>query len=50
MWTVIFVPYAFLIFSSMDYPIGFVVNSIIPPFVYMIVSGVLIAKTFEWLR
>jgi hypothetical protein len=50
MWIVIFVPYAFLVFSSMDYPIGFVVNSIIPPFVYMIVSGVLIAKTFEWLR
>ena len=50
MWIVIFVPYTFLVFASMDYPIGFYVNSIIPPFFYMILSGVVIAKTFEWLK
>ena len=50
MWIVIFIPYTFLIFTSMDYPIGFYVNSIIPPFFYMIFSGVVIAKTFEWLK
>ena len=48
MWIVIFVPYTFLVFTSMDYPIGFYVNSIIPPIFYMILSGVVIAKIFEW--
>jgi len=50
MWAVIFVPYAFLVYTSMDYPIGFTVNSVIPPLVYMLLSGILIAKTFEWLE
>ena len=50
MWIVIFVPYTFLVFASMEYPIGFYVNSIIPPFFYMILSGIVIAKTFEWLK
>ena len=50
MWIVIFVPYAFLVFTSMDYPIGFYVNSIIPPLFYMILSGVFIAKICKWLK
>ncbi|MBE3122354.1 MAG: hypothetical protein IMZ53_14210 [Thermoplasmata archaeon] len=50
MWTVVFVPYAFLVYTSMNYPIGFTVNSVIPPLAYMLLSGILIAKTFEWLE
>ena len=50
MWIVIFAPYAFLVFASMDYPIGFYLNSIIPPFFYMLMSGVVISKTFELLK
>ena len=50
MWIVIFIPYTFLVFVSMDYPIGFYLNSIIPPFFYMILSGIVIAKTFKCLK
>ena len=49
-WIVIFVPYTFLVFTSMDYPTGFYMNSIIPPLIYMLLSGILIAKIFEWLE
>ena len=49
MWIVIFVPYTFLVFTSMEYPIGFYINSIIPPFFYMILSGVVISNIFEGL-
>jgi hypothetical protein len=50
MWIVIFVPYTFLVFTSMDYPVGFYVNLILPPLVYMLLSGIVISKTFEWLE
>ena len=50
MWIVIFIPYTFLVFASMEYPIGFYLNSIIPPFFYMILSGIVIAKTFKRLE
>lgn len=49
MWIVIFVPYTFLVFTSMEYPIGFYINSIFPPFFYMTLSGIVISKIFEWL-
>ena len=50
MWIVIGIPSAFLVFTSMDYPDGFTVNSIIGPLIYLLVSGVVIAKLFAWMK
>ena len=50
MWIVIFVPNAFLVYTSMNYPFGFTVNSVVPPLIYMLLSGIIIAKIFEWLE
>ena len=50
MWVVISIPTAFLMFSSMNYPIGFTINSVVPPLVYMILSGIAIAKAYDWLK
>ena len=50
MWVVVTIPSAFLVFASMNYPVGFTVNSVIPPFIYMLVSSIVIAKTFDWMK
>jgi len=50
MWVVVSISSAFLVFASMDYPIGFTVNSIIGPLIYMLVTGVVIAKIFDWMK
>jgi hypothetical protein len=47
MWIVISIPSAFLVFSSMDYPVGFTVNSIVGPLIYMLAAGIVIAKLIE---
>ena len=44
MWLVVSVPSAFLVWSSMNYPIGFTVSSIIGGLLYMLAAGILIAK------
>jgi hypothetical protein len=50
MWVVVSISSAFLVFASMDYPIGFTVNSIIGPLVYMPVAGIVVAKIFDWTK
>ena len=50
MWVVVSISSAFLVFASMDYPIGFTVNSIIGPLIYMLVTGIVIAKIFDWTK
>ena len=39
-WIVYGIPSAFIVFSSMDYPIGFTINSVIGPLVYMLGAGI----------
>ena len=43
-WAVYGIPSAFIVFSSMDYPIGFTVNSVIGSLVYMLGAGITITK------
>jgi hypothetical protein len=43
-WIVYGIPSAFIVFSSMDYPIGFTVNSVVGPLIYMLGAGITIAK------
>ena len=50
MWLVISFTSAFLVFSSMNYPIGFTVDSVIGSLLYMIVGGIVIAKIFDWVK
>jgi hypothetical protein len=50
MWFVVSISSAFLVFASMDYPIGFTVNSLIGPLIYMPVTGIVIAKIFDWMK
>ncbi len=50
MWVVVSISSAFLVFASMDYPIGFTVNSLFGPLIYMLVAGVVIAKIFDWMK
>lgn len=50
MWVVVSISSAFLVFASMDYPIGFTVNSVIGPLIYMLVTGIVIAKIFDWMK
>jgi len=50
MWVVVSITSAFLVFTSMNYPIGFTINSVVGPLIYMPVSGIVIAKTFDWIK
>jgi hypothetical protein len=43
-WIVFGVPSAFIVFSSMDYPIGFTVNSVVGSLVYMLGAGIAITR------
>ncbi|MFH1779584.1 MAG: hypothetical protein ABH803_00365 [Candidatus Micrarchaeota archaeon] len=43
-WLVAGLPSAFLVFSSMNYPLGFTINSVLGSLVYFIVAGVVITK------
>jgi hypothetical protein len=43
-WLVYGIPSAFIVFSSMDYPMGFTVNSVIGSLVYMLGAGITITK------
>lgn len=47
MWIVAGLPAAFLVWSSMDYPIGFTVNSVIGSLIYMLATGIAIQKLSE---
>jgi hypothetical protein len=43
-WGVYGIPSAFIVFSSMDYPIGFTMNSVIGSLVYMLGAGITITR------
>jgi hypothetical protein len=43
-WIVYGVPSAFIVFSSMNYPLGFTVNSVIGSLVYMLGAGITITQ------
>jgi hypothetical protein len=43
-WIVYGIPSAFIVFSSMNYPIGFTVNSVIGSLVYMLGAGITITQ------
>jgi hypothetical protein len=42
-WIVYGIPSAFIVFSSMNYPVGFTINSVFGSLVYMICAGLTIA-------
>ena len=44
MWAVVNVPSIFLVYTSMNYSMGFTVNSIVGSFLYMLAAGIVIAK------
>jgi uncharacterized membrane protein len=43
-WVVYGIPSAFIVFSSMDYPIGFTVNSVVGSLLYMLGAGITITR------
>lgn len=44
MWVVTGIPNAFLVYSSMEYPLGFTIESFAGSLVYMIAAGITIAR------
>jgi len=50
MWIVVGITSTFLVFSSMDYPIGFTINSVVGSLLDMLVAGFIIAKIFDWIK
>lgn len=47
MWLVSSLPSAFIVYTSMNYPLGFIVNSVVGSFLYMLAAGIAIAKLME---
>jgi hypothetical protein len=46
-WVLAEVPSAFLVYTSMDYPIGFTVNSVVSTLLYVVGGGIVIARMME---
>lgn len=46
-WLVSSIPSAFIVYSSMNYPIGFTVNSVLGTILYMTAAGIVIARTIS---
>jgi hypothetical protein len=46
-WLVSSIPSAFIVYTSMEYPIGFTINQVIGSLIYMIIAGIIIAKVDE---
>lgn len=47
MWVAVSIPQAFLVYSSMDYPVGFTIQSIVGSLVYMVAAGVTIVHLMD---
>ncbi len=47
MWIIVSVPSIFVVFTSMDYPIGFTVSQIVASLLYSLGAGMLIARIYE---
>jgi hypothetical protein len=50
MWIVISIPSAFLVFASMNYPLGFTINSVLGSLIYLLVAGGCIGKFSSWTK
>ncbi|PNX47892.1 MAG: hypothetical protein BV459_03480 [Thermoplasmata archaeon M11B2D] len=50
MWIIVGITSAFLVFSSMDYPIGFTVNSVVGSLLDTLIAGIIIVKTFHCIK
>jgi hypothetical protein len=50
MWGAVSVPSAFLVFTSMNYPLAFTINSLFGSFLYMLLVGSVFAKLFTWMK
>ena len=50
MWIAVGFTSAFLVFSSMDYPIGFTVNSVISSLIYIPLASIVISKIFNKMK
>lgn len=46
-WVLAEVPSAFLVYTSMDYPIGFTVNSVVSTLLYVVGGSIVIARMME---
>ncbi len=46
-WLVSSLPSVFVVYTSMDYPIGFTVNQLVSSLIYMLLAGIAIAKLDE---
>jgi hypothetical protein len=46
-WILAGLPSAFLVWSSMNYPIGFTINSLIGSLIYMLAAGVTVAWAYK---
>ena len=44
MWLVAGLPSAWIVFSSMNYPVGFTINSVVAGAVYFVLAGITLAK------
>jgi hypothetical protein len=47
MWLVVSLPSIFLVYTSMNYPIGFHVSNVIASIVYMLAAGITITKLMK---
>ncbi len=47
MWLVASIPPAFIVYTSMNYPTAFTVNSVVGSILYMLSAGIVIAKLME---
>lgn len=47
MWLVATLPSAFVVYTSMDYPIGFTFSQLVGGLIYMLLAGIVIAKFME---
>ena len=50
MWIIAGIPSAFLVFTSMTYPVGFTVNSVVGSLICMLVAGIVLVKIFNWIH
>lgn len=46
-WIVASIPSAFIVYTSMNYPIGFTFNSVVGSLLYMLAAGITIARFME---
>jgi hypothetical protein len=47
MWLLVSLPSIFLVYTSMDYPLGFHISNIVASVIYMLAAGLTIAKLMD---